>query len=355
MRAGSIDINSESVLTVKNFSYYVRKITSRDGAVCIIALILLVIVVSILTPIVNPEATGSILSGNLIMLTIRQNCAYGVMACGLSLVLITGNMDLSLGSIYSLCACVSASCLQKYGLVGGIVFPILTGLMCGAVNAFFTMGLRLNSFITTLALSSVYSALAVVYTSSGALRATNDSEQVVAAFKSLGQGSVLGISPLIIEFVIIVIIFWFFSKQTAFGHKLTAIGSGEKAARHSGIRTRLYTAVAFALCGLSCGIASVMLVSRTMAAQASVGAGKDLAVLLPCVIGGVSIFGGKGTPLCSAIGIIFVGFLQNGLTLLGIGDSYAQDIIIGCVLVAALCIDVLNARGFRPWKKKQQK
>ena len=355
MRSGSIDINSESTIPVKNFSYYVKKLVGRDGAVCIIAMILWIIAVSILTPLVNPAATGSIFSGNLIMLTIRQNCAFGVMACGLSLVLLTGNIDLSLGSIYSLCACVSAACLPKYGLVGGILFPILAGLLCGVINGFFTMGLRLNSFITTLALSSVYSALAVIYTASGALRATHESAEVVAAFKAIGQGTVLGISPLIIEFVVIVAIFWFVARRTTYGQRLMAIGGGEKAARHCGIRTRLCTAAAFAVCGATCGIAGVMLVSRTMAAQAGVGSGKDLTVLLSCVLGGVSIFGGKGSPLCAAFGIIFVGFLQNGLTLLGIGDSYAQDIIIGCVLVLALSIDVISGKEFKLWKKKGSK
>ena len=331
-----------------------NKIKKADGGMLLLILIIYVAVVSLIGPVINHNAlaVNTFLSWDILVMTIRQNAAYGIIACGLTYVIISGNIDLSIGSIYTLCACFCAKNLQ-YGLLPAIVMPLLVGLACGLINGGLIGGLKLNSFIVTIATMSVFASAAIIYTSSGIITPKNESAAVMAAFQTVGQGKLFGFLPMpIFIFIIVALITGAVLRYTTAGTKLYFVGSSPISARYSGIHTRLTVAASYGVCGLLTGLASLVTVSRIMSAQSQMGMGIELDIILAVVLGGASILGGKGTVFGSVIGILFIGFLKNGFTFMGIDNVYTQKIISGIILVAALIFDVMKERGALRWKKK---
>lgn len=331
-----------------------NRLRQIDGFMLFLIIVVYVLLVSLIGPLINHNsmAVSSFLSWDTIVMTIRQNSAYGIIACGLTYVIITGNIDLSVGSIYTLCACFCAKNLQ-YGLFPAIIMPLLVGLACGLINGGLIGGLKLNSFIVTIATMSVFASLAIIYTSSGVITPKNDSTAVMQAFQFIGQGKLFGIFPMpIILFLIIAVITGVILRFTTVGTRFYFVGSSPISARYSGIHTRLTVMASYAIGGMLTGLASLVTVSRIMSAQSQMGSGIELDIILAVVLGGASIMGGKGTIIGSVIGILFLGFLKNGFTFMGLDNVYTQKIISGIILVAALVIDVIRERGGLQWKKR---
>lgn len=325
-----------------SFSNLWKKFISKPGAGVLLALILFIIIVSIIAPNVTG---GQFFTLNNIIQILRQQTYIGIIACGMTLVIITGNIDLSVGSQLTL---MTVLCAQMSMSIGNwaIPFTLIIGVACGLLNAFFVSGLQLNAFISTLGTGSIYGALALILVSGHTLRAKT------ALFDTLGTGSVLGIIPVpVIVLLAVVLIFAFISKRTVFGQRLYAIGANPVASRFSGVKSRRDVAITYVLSGLCCALAAIVLIARSESANPQIGASKEMDIILAVVLGGTSVLGGKGSIWGTVVGFLFIGFMSSGFTFLSF-NQYTQWIIMGAILLAALAIDVRSEGGGKLWKKK---
>ncbi len=319
-----------------------RAYISKPGAGVFLALIAFIILVSILAPQITG---GNFLTWSNVINVFRQQTYIGIIACGMTLVMITGNIDLSVGSQLTL---MSVMCAQLSRRMGdpAIVLTLLIGLVCGLINGLLVSGLRLNAFITTLGTGSVYGALTLILASGQSVRAET------ALFESIGFGSLFGVIPVpVIILLAVVIVFAFVLSRTVFGQRLYAIGANPTAARFSGIHSRRDVAITYVLNGLCCAIAAVTLVARSVSVNPQIGASKEMDIILAVVLGGTSILGGKGSVWGTVVGFLFIGFMSSGFTFLNY-SQYTQWIVMGVILIVALAIDVLSERGVKLWKRK---
>ena len=231
--------------------------------------------------------------------------------------------------------------------------PLFVGLVCGVINGYMIGYLKLNSFIVTIATMSMFASLAILYTGSGILTPVNDSAAIVSAFKFIGQGKLFGVVPMpIFIWAVVCVVTGVLLACTTIGAKFYFVGASPVSANFSGIRTSGTIMLSYAIEGFLTGLAALVTVSRVMSAQSQMGNGIELDIILAVVLGGASIAGGKGTIVASVIGILFIGFLQNGFTFMGMDNVYTQKIISGIILVIALTIDVVRERRGLTWKKK---
>lgn len=318
-----------------------QKFISKPGAGVFLALIAFIILISIVAPQVTG---GQFLTLTNIIQIFRQQTYIGIIACGMTLVMITGNIDLSVGSQLTL---MTVLCAQISQTLGDLAIPVtlIIGLGCGLFNGVLVSGLRLNAFIATLGTGSIFGALALILVSGHTLRAKT------ALFDAIGKGSVFNIVPVpVLILLVVVLAFAFLSSRTVFGQRLYAIGANPVAARYSGIRSRRDVAITYILNGLCCAIAAVVLLARSESANPQIGASKEMDIILAVVLGGTSILGGKGSIWGTVVGFLFIGFMSAGFTFLSF-NQYMQWIVMGVILIAALAIDVFSERGGRLWKK----
>lgn len=319
-----------------------KRFMSLSGSGVFLAMIAFIALVSILAPAVTG---GNFLTWTNVSNVFRQQAHIGIICCAMTYVIITGNIDLSVGSLLTLLTVLCAKFTQINPLFA-IVATMALGILCGAVNGALVAGLRLNAFISTLATGSIYGALTLIIASGHTVRVDEP------IFNFLGSGRVLGFLPTpVVLCAIVVVIFAFVLSRTVYGQRLYAIGANPKASRYSGIKARKDVFTAYCLSGLCCGIAAIIYIARSVSANPQLASGKEMDIILAVVLGGTSILGGKGSVWSSVIGFLFIGFLSSGFTFLGL-NQYMQWIIMGVILVAALAIDVANERGVKLWKRK---
>jgi len=271
---------------------------------------------------------------------LRSISVTGIMACAVTLVMVTGNIDLSIGWMIGLTACLTG--IYSNNLPMAIGLALTVGAACGAINGFLVGVLKLNAFITTLATSYVFNGITMLYTE-GKLLTTKDASPIL---KNIGQGSLLGIPIPIWIFAVIAVIFWFLLKKTTFGNKIYAVGSNPISSRFSGVSSAKVTMAVYVLAGLAVGLAGIVFFSKTMSVQQYSGVGLEFEVLTAIVLGGTSVAGGRGNVLGTVLGVVFVGILGNGFTLMGLGSN-AQYIAQGLILLVAMRADVMNTGGHR--------
>ena len=315
----------------------IKRFFALDASAVIVAMIVLIALVSILAPILTG---GQFLTMDNIMNIFRKQTYIGIIACGMTLVMITGNIDLSVGNMMSLLIVVCALLSKSVGPIPSIFLTLLIGAGCGLVNGFLVGPLRLNAFISTLGTSSIFYALTLIISSGFTQRADS------ALFDMIGSGS-LGFLPMpVIIMAAVVVIFWFLLKRTVYGQRLYAIGANFTAARFSGIKNRKTVLITYVLLGLCCALAAILTIARSVSANPQAAGGKEMDVILAVVVGGTSIAGGKGTMFGTLLGFLFIGFMTTGFTFLGMNE-YVQSIVTGVILVAALSFDVIKARRSR--------
>ena len=265
---------------------------------------------------------------------VRQISFIGIVAMGVTMVIITTGIDLSSGSVIALVSVVVASMAQpgEYPLI----VPILTGLAIGAfagfVNGFITAKGKIPAFIATLGMMTAARGLALLY--SGGRPIANLSE----SFMFIGKGSILGIQFQIIIFILLGVISHFLLSKTKFGKYTYAIGGNEQAAKIAGVNVDRYRIMIYAYAGFLAAIAGMMLTARISSGQPSMGVMYELDAIAAAVIGGTSLSGGIGTIPGTIIGALIIGVLNNGLDLLGV-SSYWQQILKGGIIVTAVLID----------------
>ncbi len=295
-------------------------------------LLMVILLISAITAIINPR----FLMVNNIMNIFEQIAVLGLVAAGASIIIISGNFDISVGAIIGLTCCITAILINAgvNGIAASAV-GILVSMLCTLLNGILAILFKAPSFIISLATTSVYTGAALFITK-GVIRT------VYGEFDFLSKTKVLNIIPLIfvislIGYVIVHIIL----KYTQIGRRLFAIGCNEKSAFLAGIRVTGNKLIFFVLNGFFVGVAAVLLLSRVGSALPSSGAGMELQAMGAVVIGGVPISGGKGNIIGTFFGVLLMGLISNVLNILGV-NPYLQEIASGAIIIIALGISALR-------------
>ncbi len=298
----------------------------------IIAFVLLIIVFSLFSDV--------FFTGKNIRLVLRQVSVLGVMACGMTVVLISGNLDLSVGSIVSFSAFLMVDLHNKIGVVPAILITIAVGILFGCINGFLVGFLKLNSLIITLGTMSIIQAITLLYSKGYYITIRNPDEQ---PFSFLGRGFVFGIPFPVIVFLIVVIIFFVLLVKTKYGRYIYAMGGNKNVVKFSGIREDVLTYSVFIITSLTATLGGIMFASRNMAAQTSVGSGLEFEVIAAVALGGTSLLGGSGNVLKTVVGVLILGFLYNAFILFGL-PYYTTQIVEWGVIILAVWIDIISKR-----------
>lgn len=297
----------------------------------VVVLVLLVIIMSIGSP--------AFLSLANLANILDQWAPIGIMAVAGTVVIIAGGFDLSSSAMYALAGVVAAMVTNSSGsVVTGFACGIGVGLVCGVVNGVITAFGRVNAFMATLATSLMIRGIATAI-SAGALISVTDE-----GFTAIGLGSALGLGWSVWIFVGVVIIMSAVTKLTVFGRQVYAVGGNADAARLSGVRLNLVRASTFAISGMACGIAGVIVASRGASASAGQGLGIELTVIAAIVIGGTSILGGEGAIWRTVVGVFLLAVIGNGFNLIGVEPVY-QNIFQGLVILIAVGADAWSRRS----------
>lgn len=264
----------------------------------------------------------------------QQTTINAVIAVGMTYVIITAGIDLSVGSIMAFSGVVLASLLKAdQPLVVAILGGLFVGAACGFVNGVLISYGKLPPFISTLGLMSVARGAALLYTDGRPISGFEEN------FRFIATGEILHIPFPIIVMIIIYLIGHFVLTRTKLGRYTYATGGNEQAAILSGVNVKLIKIVVYSLCGLLSGAASVLLTARLNSAQPIAGIMYELDAIAAVVIGGTSLMGGEGKLTGTLIGALIMGVLRNGLNLLDV-SSFIQQIVIGSVIICAVLIDM---------------
>ena len=297
------------------------------GHEIVLAVILLVSLVVLATQTDRFLTTGNLLNQGRLMAEV------GLVALPMTFIIITGGIDLSVGSIMGLCAIVLGVAWQNLGLPLelAIVVTLAVGALAGAVNGWFITRIGVPPLIMTLATLALYRGLAEGISQARSVRGYPE------WFFQLGQGEFLGVPTQLWILVVAILVAAVVLARTTFGRGLYAIGHNEVAARFSGIPVDRYKLAIYTLSGLMAGLAGYIFVSRVSTTRSDMGTGLELDVIAAVVLGGTSIFGGTGTILGTVLGVILIQLLKNGLALTGVkGD--ATIVVIGSVLILSILI-----------------
>lgn len=264
----------------------------------------------------------------------EQTSINALIAVGMTFVIITAGIDLSVGSIVAVSGVVMAGALQG-GLSDalGILVGLLIGVTCGLTNGLLISYGRLPPFIATLGMMSVARGAALFYTEGRPISGFSQ------GFRFLATGELAGIPAPVILMVVVYVIAHVVLKRTKLGRYTYAIGGNEEAANLSGVNTKMIKTIVYGISGLLSALAAVVLTARLNSAQPIAGMMYELDAIAAVVIGGTSLMGGEGKISGTLIGAFIMGILRNGLNLLGL-SSFTQQIIIGSVIILAVLIDM---------------
>lgn len=279
-------------------------------------------------------------TGNL-MTVVRQAAIIGTMAVGVTLVVIGGNLDLSVGSMLSFATVLVVDLHDKIGPGPAILVMFVATLAVGAVNGTLVGFLRLNSLIVTLGMLSAIQGITLIYTGGQNVDVVDQASTWFAVF---GRGDVFGIPTPIVIFLGLAAILHVIMSSTPFGRKVYAVGGNPTAATFSGIRRSRVVFLTYLISAFAVGCAAIILGSRVMGSQNNVGSGYELQVLAGVILGGTSLLGGSGNVLKTVVGVLILGFIQNGLLLLGYA-YYVQWLVTWVVIILAVWLDLSAKRG----------
>lgn len=313
-----------------------RKLLSARETGVFVALVLMGLFLSFATP--------AFFSVRNLLNVGRQVSLIGIMAVGMSFVLISREVDLSVGAIYALSGLMTGLLLvDGWNLWLAILVGLGVGAFVGFVNGWFSTYGQLPSFIVTLGMMSVARGIALLITN-GQPVTVNDKfggdPQALEIFYFLGQGRIFDKIPMqLIFFIIVALLGGILLSRTVFGFRVYAVGGSAKAARTSGINVYNTKVWAFVIMGILSGLAGILSLAFLPSGQAGrTGVGLELDVIAATIIGGASLGGGEGTILGSILGVLIIGTLRNGLVLMGISPFW-QETVIGAVIILAVGID----------------
>lgn len=285
---------------------------------------------SIIT-ILNPD----FLSVSNLMNVLRQVSINALIAFGMTFVILTGGIDLSVGSTLALTGAVTAG-LMASGVdpIFAMLLGLLLGAVLGAINGIIIAKGKVAPFIATLATMTIYRGLTLVYTDGRPISGLGDS----LTFQMLGKGYFLGVPIPVVAMIISFAILYFILKKTTFGRRVYAVGGNEEASILSGINADRIKIYVYSLLGLLAAVASLILTSRLNSAQPTAGEMFELDAIAAVVLGGTSLTGGRGWIVGTLIGALIIGVLNNGLNLIGV-TSFFQQVVKGAVILLAVLLD----------------
>ncbi|MFA9422083.1 MAG: ABC transporter permease [Sedimentibacter sp.] len=308
--------------TEKDFSSLAKKLLMP------ILLIVFVIFFSI-------QAKGSFLTWYNIKNILTQSSYIIIAGVGLTFVIISGGIDLSIGYQMSLSGIITALLIVDHGfsMLSGILVCVLIGMTLGLFNGTLCTKLKVNPLIITLSAAMIYQGISYMISKSNTIIGFPKS------FLFIGQGYIGPVPFCIILAVVIVLIAIFILKKTYFGRYVFAIGGNEDAAKLSGVNTDKIKIIIYGICGLCSAIAAIVLMSRSGAANSSIGPGTEFTALSGCLLGGITLTGGEGSIGGMVAGALIISILANGMQLMYLG-VYPQYIAKGLVLIIAMAFDV---------------
>lgn len=279
------------------------------------------------------------------VLNVARNFSFvAIMAVGQAMVIISGGIDLSVGSVLGLAGMLAGVLLnQEYGVGMATGAALAVGLVAGAVNGFFVTWVGMPPFVPTLGMLSLARGLAFVLTQG---RSVSDFGPAADSFRSLGAGELWGIPTPILYMVAVAACGWVFLAKTHWGYRLYAIGGHEEAARLAGIRVGWMKFATYVMSGGLAALAGVLTTSWLGVAQASAGTGQELDVIAAVVIGGTSLTGGQGSIPGVIIAAALAGLIRNGLVQVQV-SSYWTPVAVGSLLIAAVWLDLIRTHRLR--------
>ena len=268
---------------------------------------------------------------------LRQNASNLFLATGMTMVIILGGIDLSVGSVIALSGVVAAGCVVNFGLpeAVGFIAAIAVGAAVGLFNGFIICKTDIPPFIVTLASMNITKGIALVLTGGAPIRCMTD------AFKFPGAGYVGPVPTPVILMIVIFVIAALMINKTQLGRHIYAVGGNVQAAKFSGISVQKVKFIVYAYTGVMAGIAGVVIASRLYSGQPTAGDGAEMDAIASVVVGGTSMSGGSGRIGGTLIGVLIIGVLNNGLNLMGV-DSNFQYIVKGLVILLAVYVDFLR-------------
>ncbi len=284
-------------------------------------------------------ASPNFLTTSNLMNIILQSANIALMAAGMTLVLITGEVDLSVASIQSLGAVTVALLMKNHGVpvIPAILIALLAGATAGSVSGFFVGRFLIPAFIVTLAMDSFARGTALIVSEAGSIYG------LPSSFAILGQGYLGPVPVAALVASIVFLLVHLLLRRTVFGINIYAVGGNKEAARVAGINVGLVKGVVLAISGSCAGLAGIVMASRLNSAQAILGLFDLMDVIAAVVIGGTSLMGGEGSVLGTVIGTLFIAVIRNGLNLLGVTADW-QLLAIGMIIILAVLIDYVGRR-----------
>ncbi|GAD88914.1 ribose ABC transporter permease protein [Vibrio halioticoli NBRC 102217] len=312
-----------------------NKLLSKEWLIeqkSLIALIFLIIVVSILNP--NFFTVDNILN------ILRQTSVNAIIAVGMTLVILTAGIDLSVGSVLALCGAFAASLVaMEVPVAFAVPTALLAGAALGGISGIIIAKGKVQAFIATLVTMTLLRGVTMVYTDGRPI--STGFTDTADAFSWFGTGYALGIPIPVWMMVIVFASVWYLLNHTRFGRYVYALGGNESAAQLSGINVDRVKIGVYAICGLLAALAGIIVTSRLSSAQPTAGMGYELDAIAAVVLGGTSLMGGKGRIMGTLIGALIIGFLNNALNLLDV-SSYFQMIAKATVILLAVMVDNKN-------------
>lgn len=306
----------------------------KDNIGIIIALLLMCVFL-----VIFPTTRTTFLTPKNVFNILRQNASNLFLATGMTMVIILGGIELSVGSVIALSGCVAAGCVVNLGLpeIVGFAAAIGVGALVGMFNGFVICKTNIPPFIVTLASMNIAKGIALVYTQGAPIRCMTD------AFKFPGAGYIGPVPTPVVLMIAIFIIAVLIVNRTQLGRHIYAVGGNAQAAQFSGINVQKVKFIVYTYTGIMSGIAGIIVASRLYSGQPAAGDGAEMDAIAAVVVGGTSMSGGSGRLGGTLIGVLIIGVLNNGLNLMGV-DSNWQYIVKGVVILLAVYVDFIRNR-----------
>ena len=291
--------------------------------------VLILLVICVFATILSP----SFLSVTNLFNVFKQITVAGIVGCGMTFVILTGGIDLSVGSILGLSGVLASGVLASTGnTAAAVAVSLIVGVACGAVNGFFVSVCGIPPFISTLGMMTLLRGVILVYTKGSPIPIKVDS------YKFFGKGSIAGIPVPVIILIVVFLLAHYILTQTTYGRSVYAVGGNREAARLSGIRVKTSEFLVYTLNGLMCGMAGLILTARLGSAQSTSGTGIEMDAIAAVILGGTSLSGGVGFVLPTVVGAMIMGIIDNILTLMNV-NPHATNIVKGAVILIAVLVD----------------
>lgn len=299
-----------------------------------------IIAVLVIISVILSFASPVFLTTDNLLSVLRQVSNNMYLALGMTLVIILGGIDLSVGTCVAMCGTLTAGLMVNQGMpmVLAIAVGLLLGTLAGFLNGLIIATFKVPAFIVTMSMMNVAKGVAYIYSGGRSIRVSND------VFTGIGTGKLFGVLPLpVVYMIVLIIIFIVVLNKTKFGTYIFAIGGNRESARLSGVPIKKVEIAAFTISGFLAAFAGIVLSARMYSGQPGVGEGYELDAIAACVLGGISMTGGVGAVSGTIFGALVIGIISNGLNLIGL-SSFWQLVVKGLIIVLAVIIDTQKGK-----------